>query len=322
MDVDNPQDATQSLGSLGASASSPDKMDLRPGLKLGGRYLIERELGRGGIGVVYLALDERLHAMPVVIKFLLESKSENAWLQKKFFQEVEALARLNHPGIVKVIDKDFTEDGKPFFVMEFVNGRPLRSVLSPEGMDFEYAAHLIRQIGQALGAAHQEGIFHRDLKPENVILQALNNGDEQVKLIDFGLAKVKNSDLGSTTELSMVAGSLNYIAPEQLLSQPISAATDVYALATIAYEMVAGRRPFNIDAPNSLAAAQQLIILQQNQDIIGPKRLRPNLPEAAEGLILKALSYHQANRPQDARLFSEALAEALTGKLTPFSTTV
>lgn len=316
MDASNPQDATQNLGSLGTQASPSDKLELCPGLKLGGRYLIERELGRGGIGVVYLARDERLHSMPVVIKFLLESNSQNTWLQKKFFQEVEALSRLNHPGIVKIIDKDRTQDGKPFFVMEFVSGNPLRSVLTPDGLDFEYAAYLLRQIGQALGAAHREGIFHRDLKPENIILQVLQDGDEQIKLIDFGLAKVKNSDLGSSTEIAMVAGSLNYIAPEQLLSHPVSAATDIYALATIAYEMVTGRRPFNLDAPNSIAAAQQLITLQQSEDIVSPKRLRPSLTEAAQAIILQGLSFQSANRPQDVRAFGEALAEALTGQTT------
>ncbi len=316
MDASNPNDATQSLGSFGAQASLPEKVELCPGLRLGGRYLIEKELGRGGIGIVYLARDERLHSMPVVIKFLLESKSESAWLQKKFFQEVEALARLNHPGIVKVLDKDHTQDGKPFFVMEFVNGKPLRSVITNDGLDFEYAAHLIQQIGQALGTAHREGIFHRDLKPENIIVQALSDGDEQIKLIDFGLAKVKNSELGSTTELAMVAGSLNYIAPEQLLSHPISAATDIYALAIIAYEMVTGRRPFNLDAPNSVAAAQQLITLQRNEDIVSPKRLRPSLTDAAQALILQGLSFQPAARPQDARAFCEALAVALTGSVT------
>lgn len=321
MDVNNPNDATQSLGSLGENTSAPEKMELRPGLKLNRRYLIEKELGRGGIGIVYLARDERLHLMPVVIKFLLDGKSQNAWLQKKFFQEVEALARLNHPGIVKVLDKDYTQDGKPFFVMEFVNGKSLRAVMTADGLDFEYAAYLLRQIGQALGTAHREGIFHRDLKPENIILQVLADGDEQIKLIDFGLAKVRNSDLGSTTEIAMVAGSLNYIAPEQLLSHPISAATDIYSLAIIAYELVTGRRPFNIDAPNSVAAAQQLMILQQSEDIVSPKRLRPSLTDAAQALILKALTFHPANRPQDARAFSEALANALIGSVNSWPST-
>ena len=312
----DPKDATQSFGSFISDNPTSEKIELRPGIKLKERYLIDKELGRGGIGVVYLALDERLHSMPVVIKFLLDGTKENTWLQKKFFQEAEALARLNHPGIVRVIDRDQTEDGKPFFVMEFVKGHPLRSVMSADGMDFEYAAQLIRQIGQALDVAHREGIFHRDLKPDNIMLQALSNGDEQIKLIDFGIAKVKNSQTGATTEVGMVAGSLSYIAPEQLLAEPISAATDIYSLGILAYEMVTGRRPCNPDAPNPIAAVQQLIRMQQSEDVIPPKRLRPSLPEAAQELILKALSFDPAKRPQDARAFGDALASALLGGVT------
>ncbi len=315
----DPKDATQSFGSFITDGSTTEKIELRPGILLKGRYLIEKELGRGGIGVVYLALDERLHSMPVVIKFLLEDTKENIWLQKKFFQEAEALSRLNHPGIVRVIDRDQAEDGKPFFVMEYVKGNSLRSVMNADGMDFEYVAQLIRQIGQALNVAHREGIFHRDLKPENIMLQALSNGDEQIKLIDFGIAKVKNSQTGATTEIGMVAGSLSYIAPEQLLAEPISAATDIYSLGVLAYELVTGRRPSNPDATNPIAAVQQLIRMQQSEDVIAPKRLRPSLLDTAQELILKALSFDPKNRPQDARAFGDALASALMGGVTLFS---
>src|SRR5437868_10033996 len=176
-----------------SATGSQTPQPLGPGALLKGRYRIERELGRGGIGVVYLARDERLHSMLVVIKFLLDDSSQSAWLAKKFMQEAEALTRINHPGVVRVIDRDRAEDGKPFFVMEFIPGRPLREAMIPDGMDFEYAAHLLRQIGQALHAAHQQGVFHRDLKPENILLHALNEGEEQIKLIDFGIAKVRDS---------------------------------------------------------------------------------------------------------------------------------
>ena len=106
---------------------------LGPGTTVNARYLIERELGRGGIGVVYLARDLRLHDMPVVIKFLLDDSTQNAWLSRKFLQEAEALTRIHHPGVVRVIDRDRTADGRPFFVMEFVKGVSLRSVIRPSG---------------------------------------------------------------------------------------------------------------------------------------------------------------------------------------------
>ncbi len=106
---------------------------LGPGTTVNGRYRIERELGRGGIGVVYLARDLRLHDMPVVIKFLLDGSTQNAWLSRKFLQEAEALTRIQHPGVVRVIDRDRTADGRPFFVMEFVKGTSLRSAIRPTG---------------------------------------------------------------------------------------------------------------------------------------------------------------------------------------------
>ncbi len=288
---------------------------LTTGSKLKGRYLIERELGRGGIGVVYLARDERLHGMPVVIKFLLDISGQNVWLTKKFMQEAEALTRINHPGVVRVIDRDEAEDGRPFFVMEFIEGQPLRQVMNVEGMDLNYAGRLTRQIGQGLHAAHRQGVFHRDLKPENIMLQRLSGSDEQVKLIDFGIAKVLDSQSGTATEVAVVAGSQQYIAPEQLLSQPVSAATDIYSFAIIVYEMITGQRPFKTSAPNYFLAMQELVKLQQSLAIVNPKALRPDLPEAAQILLLNALSFDSQRRPQNAQIFADDLARALTGQV-------
>ena len=303
----NQSDGTREFSSARGGASQIPG----PGVLLKDRYLIERELGRGGIGVVYLARDERLHGMPVVIKFLLETAANSAWIAKKFMQEAEALTRINHPGVVRVIDRDRSGDGKPFFVMEFIRGNHLRSVFTAEGMDFEYAALLIRQIGGALHAAHSEGVFHRDLKPENIMIEILSSGDEQIKLIDFGIAKVRDSQSGSTTDAGIVAGSLNYIAPEQLTGAAVSAASDIYAFGIIAYEMVTGRRPFNPDSPSQAAAVHQLMLMHQGEQIIPPRQLRPSLPLAAEALILKALTFDDGRRPKDSRQFGEALAAAL-----------
>ena len=284
---------------------------LQPGQQLKGRYLIDRELGRGGIGVVYLARDERLHSMPVVIKFLLDDSGKSSWLTRKFRQEAEALTRINHPGVVRVIDRDTTDDGRPFFVMEFVIGQPLRAAMTSTGVNLEYAAQLIRQIGTALHAAHQQGVIHRDLKPENILLQSLTGGEEQAKLIDFGIAKVHDSQSGLATEVAVIAGSLQYMAPEQLNAQPVSPATDLYALGIIVYELLTGRRPFNPDAPGYLAAAQQLAGMQQTESIVPPRALRPSLSEDAEALILSALRFDPRLRPQDARVFVDDLARAL-----------
>ena len=286
-----------------------------PSGKLKGRYMIERELGRGGVGVVFLARDERLHGMPVVIKFLLEDAGRNKWLIGKFSQEAEALTRIKHPGVVRVIDRDLSDDGRPFFVMEFIKGRSLRDVMGRGPMDLAYVAHLARQTGSALHAAHQQGVFHRDLKPENIMLEQLSGGDEQVKLIDFGIAKVVNPRAGNETEVAVIAGSRQYIAPEQLLSQTASPATDVYALAIIIYEMVTGRLPFNPDGPTHFLVMQELMRLQRSESFVEPRAFRPDLPEAAQILLLNALSFDPGRRPQNARIFTEDLAQALMGRI-------
>lgn len=284
-----------------------------PGGKIKGRYLIERELGRGGVGVVFLARDERLHGMPVVIKFLLDAAEQNKWLTGKFSQEAEALTRINHPGVVRVIDRDNSDDGRPFFVMEFIKGRSLREIMSRGPMDLAYAAHLARQTGSALHAAHQQGVFHRDLKPENVMLEQLSGGDEQVKLIDFGIAKVVNPQAGNETEVAVVAGSRQYIAPEQLLSQTATPATDIYAMAIIVYEMVTGRLPFNPQGATHFLVMQELMRLQRSESFIKPRSFRSDLPEAAQILLLNALSFDPGRRPQNSRVFAEDLAQALMG---------
>jgi eukaryotic-like serine/threonine-protein kinase len=295
--------------------SSNQQFSPAPGGKIKGRYLIERELGRGGVGVVFLARDERLHGMPVVIKFLLDAAEQNKWLTGKFSQEAEALTRINHPGVVRVIDRDNAEDGRPFFVMEFIKGRSLRESINQGPMDLAYVAQFARQAGSALHAAHQQGVFHRDLKPENVMLEQLSGGDEQVKLIDFGIAKVINPQAGNETEVAIVAGSRQYIAPEQLLSQTASPATDIYALAIIVYEMVTGQLPFNPQGATHFLVMQELMRLQRSESFVKPRALRPDLPEAAQILLLNALSFDAARRPQNARIFTEDLAQALLGKI-------
>lgn len=298
--------------SISGNQSSPGPA---PGGRLKGRYSIERELGRGGVGVVFLARDERLHGMPVVIKFLLDAAGQNQWLTGKFSQEAEALTRINHPGVVRVIDRDLADDGRPFFVMEFIKGRPLREAMNSEGCDLAFVARIVRQIGNALSAAHQQGVFHRDLKPENIMLEQLGGGEEQIKLIDFGIAKVTNPQAGNETEVAVVAGSRQYIAPEQLLSQMASPATDIYALAIIVYEMVTGRLPFNPQAETHFLVMQELMRLQQAESFAKPQSLRPDLPAAAQTLLMNALSFNPQQRPQNARVFAEDLAQALTGNI-------
>jgi serine/threonine protein kinase len=276
------------------------------GMTINGRYLIEKELGRGGIGIVYLARDQQLLSKRVVVKILLEESQQNEWVRRKFQQEIEALTRVEHPGIVGVLDAGALPDGKPFLVMQYVEGVPLRSIMRVEGVELERAASLMQQIGRALSAAHAKGILHRDLKPENIMAQTLSDGEEQIKVIDFGIAKIKDSLVAPETVTAQTVGTILYMAPEQLSAKPVSAASDIYALGVIAHELLTGRRPFNPDS------AFQLLEMQRAGLRVQPVDLRPSLSAAAQGVILKALAFNAKERYQSAREFGDELARALT----------
>jgi serine/threonine protein kinase len=278
------------------------------GQTIDGRYVIESELGQGGVGVVYLARDRKLHDKRVVIKVLLDKSLQNSWVVQKFQQEKEALARVDHPGVVGILDTGELADGKPYLVMQFVDGVTLRSQIKPEGIPLERAAEIIKQTGRALGAAHDRGIFHRDLKPENIMLQSFGGGEEQVKIIDFGIAKLKDSIVAPSTMTGATAGTVAYMAPEQLGGRPVSAATDIFAMGAIAYEMVTGRKPFNPET------GFELLEMQRAGVRVHPLDLRPALSAGANLMIVRALSFAPQERFQTAREFGDSLAGALTNQ--------
>jgi serine/threonine protein kinase len=269
------------------------------------RYVIESAIGQGGVGAVYLARDRKLHDKRVVIKILLDSSLQNEWVVQKFQQEKEALARVDHPGVVGILDTGELPDGNAYLVMQFIDGVTLRSQVKPEGMPLARAAEIIKQIGRALSAAHERGIFHRDLKPENIMLQSFGRGEEQVKIIDFGIAKLKDSLVAPSTVTGATAGTVAYMAPEQLAGKAISAATDIFALGAIAYEIVTGRKPFNPET------GFELLEMQRSGVRVQPRDLRPALSTEANEVILRALHFAPAERFQTARDFGEAVARSL-----------
>jgi serine/threonine protein kinase len=305
---DKPPDTSTPAGQ-GRTVLEPTRLTSNKelvGEVLNGRYLIQNELKRGGMGVVYLARDQQLHSRPVVVKVLLEEAYQSEYIVQKFRQEVEALSRIDHPGIVGIVDAGELPKGEPFIVMQYVEGVTLRSVMSPEGMNLERTGEIFKQIGRALTAAHSRGIFHRDLKPENIMLQDLGHGEEQVKIIDFGIAKVKDSVIAPSTSLNLSPGTVAYMAPEQLNGRPITAATDIFALGTIAYEMLTGRKPFNPET------GFELLQMQQTGVRIKPADLRPSLPLKAQEVILRALSYNPSDRFNSPRDFSDQLTRELS----------
>jgi serine/threonine protein kinase len=270
------------------------------------RYLVEKELGQGGMGKVYLARDVTLHSRAVVIKVLLEASLQDPYVVKKFRQEVEALARIDHPHVVSVLGAGTLSDGKLYIVMQYVSGKTLRSEIPTEGMNLERAALILQQIGAALDDVHEKRIYHRDLKPENIMLQIHKSGRESVKVVDFGIAKVRDSVIAPSTANDVRIGTLLYMSPEQLRGgHRITAASDIYSMAVIAYEMVTGRRPFN---PSS---GPQLLEMHREGVPVRPVDLRASLSTETQAIILRGLSFEPAARHQSAGEFGEALASSL-----------
>jgi serine/threonine protein kinase len=285
-------------------------MDGFAGTLVDGRYEIVRKLGSGGIGDVYRAKDRKVLSRAVVIKVLKDSSLKKPWIVTKFEHEIEALTKIADSGVVGVIDAGKLPNGNPYLVMEFVEGCDLREFMQRrEAANGRVALHevaeIIKQAGGTLTSAHDAGVIHRDLKPANIMVRRNASDDLQVKVIDFGIAKITNSNAPTTTT-GMMAGTVAYMAPEQLEGRKATPASDIYALGIIAYEMVTGIKPFNPETP------AMLLELQRAGVKTPPKDLRPGLPAPAQNDILKALSYNPKNRYQRARDFGIALAEALS----------
>ena len=305
----DPKETTDSKSPLrpaGDESSSTESMETE---LLKGRYLLGPELGRGGFAITYLASDLEVASRKVVVKVLNEWRSGDSWALKKFRSEMEALARINHPNVVSVLDFGQRANGKPFLVVQYIQGQSLRRVIPREGLPLAQAAYILKQTGRALTAAHDAGVFHRDLKPENVMIQSGSEGDDQVKLIDFGIATVDQAQ--SATQSSSTVGTYAYMAPEQFEGKS-SVASDIYQMGVLAYELVTGIVPFR--APTVAG-----LVLQKLEEVkVYPQDLRSDLPEAAQEIILKALSQKPTDRPQRARDFGDALAAALvSGDLEP-----
>jgi serine/threonine protein kinase len=287
------------------TAPLESQKDPRIGLIVKNRYRIRSRLGSGGIGVVYLAEDLNLMSRLVVVKFLHEHGRSDPARLVKFLQEAEALARIDHPGIVAAFDADETSDGAHFLVMQYVDGRTLRDVLEDGPPALPRVASILRQLGSALEAAHSKGVIHRDLKPENIMLQKIGNRRDIVKLIDFGVARVESSAITTDTAVIGVVGTPSYMAPEHLSGKPV-AASDIFSVGVIAFEMLAGKRPFSAKQPFALREQQRRGIARG-----AIRDLRPQVPPEAESLIREALHYEPSERPSNVYGFCDALGSLL-----------
>jgi len=258
------------------------------GVVLKNRYVLERELGRGGTGVAYLATDKLLSHKRWVVKLLDVRSVHRDAFRKTFTKEIHALSLLDgHDGIVTISDAGEVPDtGQPYFVMQYVDGVTLRSLIARRSLTERDVVDIVRQVGRALTAAHEQNIWHLDLKPSNVIVEC---GDRpRAWIIDFGAAKIApRRDVPHETTVFM--GTPEYMAPEQIERRPC-AATDTYALGVIAFEMLTGHRPAE------------------------DHQYQYPLPTYVRAELMRAISLDPEQRPNSPGLFAERLARALTYK--------
>ncbi len=263
-------------------------------------YEIVRELGRGGMGVVYQARQTKLNR-PVALKMILAGSHAGTADLARFQTEAEAIARLRHSNIVQVYEVG-EHEGKPYFSLEFCGGGSLEKKLGGTPQPPGEAAALVETLARAMQAAHEKGVIHRDLKPANVLLA----GDGTPKVTDFGLAK-KLDEAGQTAS-GAVMGTPSYMAPEQAEGRAVGPLADVYALGAILYECLTGRPPFKA------ATALDTMMQVMSDEPVPPSRLAGKLPADLETISLKCLSKEPARRYASAEELANDLRRFQAGE--------
>jgi len=287
------------------------------GTVLGGAYRITRLIGQGGMGAVYEGVQLRLERR-VAVKLMARELSANPEAIARFRREAEVTSQLGHPHIVQVFDFGSAPTGEPYLVMEYLEGEDLEKRIARVGrMSAPAASHIIRQVASALSATHAKGIVHRDLKPANVFLLSVEGETDFVKVVDFGISKVRAAGTKLTAALA-VMGTPNYMAPEQAEGRidEIDHRTDQWALACIAYELLAGRPPF---IGENVASLLYQVIHQAPSPLAS---MNPGLPGQVEDVLRRALSKTQVGRFSTMTEFSRAFEGAASGKALPPSAAV
>ncbi len=280
---------------------------LPPGTVIVARYELVREIGVGGMGAVFEAVDTKLERS-VAIKFLDPSLVTDEEHVVRFQREALAAGRIGHPNICDVRDRGVTDDGFHFIVMELLEGETFYDLIRLEGpLPSLRVVPIVLGVLSALAAAHRAGIVHRDLKPENIFLRKSPNGEEQVTLLDFGVSRfLDDSNAMRLTKSGKVLGTPLYVSPEQALAKmDIDHRSDIWGVGVLLYEALTGRAPFR--GKNT----GQMLIKIIKQAPIPPREYIPWLSEPLQAVILKALEKERSDRFQDADSFALELEKAL-----------
>ncbi len=286
------------------AAGAPDLA----GREIAGRYRLNKKLGEGGMGAVYRGEQMSLKRS-VAVKLLKPELSSNQMILARFNSEAQLVAKLSHPNTVNIYDYGQDSDGTLFIAMEYIEGKSLREAIQTEGpFSLQRALAIALQVAASLSDAHSNSIVHRDLKPDNVMLATRGRHKDIVRVLDFGIAKLR--DEGRNTHAAMtqagdMLGTPQYMAPEQIKGEAIDGRCDVYALGCMIYEMITARLPF--EAPSIMAMLSKHLV----EDVIPPSQRRPelNLPPSIDQLVCGAMQ----KEPKDRAENMDAFADLITG---------
>jgi len=288
-----------------ASAILPAEDDARIGRRIGA-YKVVSEIGQGGMGAVYLARRaDGQFEQTVALKLVKRGMDTDAVLAR-FRQEREILARLHHPNIAQLYDGGATEDGRPFFAMEHVEGEPLLEYCGRRQMSVPDRLRLFRTVCSAAHYAHRNLIVHRDIKPSNILVTP----DGVPKLLDFGIAKIQEASVADRTATGLRAMTPDYASPEQVRGEPITTATDVYSLGVVLYELLAARRPYRVKAGEPAEIARAVC----EQEPERPSAIVRELAGDVENIILMAMRKEPERRYASAEQLAEDIRLCLDGR--------
>ena len=260
------------------------------GTEIDGRWRVLRKIGQGGMATVYAAEQVSIADRAVALKFIHAAHALDPDLTARFRREAASLAAIRHPRVVTVFDLGELEDGRLYIAMEFVEGMTLKRRIPAEGLPVPDVLSLGAKIADALSAAHEAGVLHRDVKPTNVLVR---DGTDEVVLMDFGVARLVDSDATAATQAGLFFGTPAYMAPEQAEGGEVTERSDIYALGVVLYEMLSGVVPLRAPTPVGTLAR----VLHETPRAV--REVRADTPEVVESIVMRMLEKDPEARPAD-----------------------